>query len=267
MIQRLRFASLAAVSGFLLFVAAWSPHLAKGQDAVLAEPAAGEVEMKVEKELIENPMESKLVQVDWIEEMFEGGLTMVALAILSVGMLAFLLERFFTLRSGKFMPPALLKEVRPMFHERRYDDILAACKKHPSTASEIIRHLVEFRGTNFDVLQSGAADIGARAVLDQEEKCNPLSVIAGIAPLLGLLGTMIGMIEAFKLVEVFGDEGGASLLAGSISKALITTAVGLILAIPALLGYHWSRRRVHTIAGSIEIESESLLKDWFLSRK
>lgn len=263
MIQRLRFFSLAAVAGFLLFVTAWAPNLAGAQE----EEGTALPSIEAEQELIENPMESELVQVDWLEEMFEGGLTMIALAILSVGMLAFLMERFISLRRQKFMPPALLKSVRPLFREKRYDDIIAACDKSPSTAADIIRHLVEFRGTNFDVLQSGAADIGARAVLDQEEKCNPLSVIAGIAPLLGLLGTMIGMIEAFKLVEVFGDEGGASLLAGSISKALITTAVGLILAIPALLGYHWSRRRVHTIAGSIEIESESLLKDWFLTRK
>ncbi|MBB5352060.1 biopolymer transport protein ExbB/TolQ [Haloferula luteola] len=267
MFPRIRLISLAAISGFLWFIAAWAPRLAHGEEGVESAPAAQVEASEVDPLLIENPMESQLVQVDWLEEMFEGGLTMVALAILSIGMLAVLLERLITLRRGKFMPPALLKEVRPMFHERRYDDILAACKRQPSTASEIICHLVEFRGTNFDVLQSGATDIGARAVLDQEEKCNPLSVIAGIAPLLGLLGTMIGMIEAFKLVEVFGDEGGASLLAGSISKALITTAVGLILAIPALLGYHWSRRRVHHIASSIEVESEALLKDWFLNRK
>jgi len=128
-------------------------------------------------------------------------------------------------------------------------------------------HCVDFRRTDFDIIQAGAGDIGARTVVDQEEKCTPLTVIAGVAPLLGLLGTMIGMIEAFKLVEVFGDEGGASLLAGSISKALITTAVGLILAIPAVLGYHWARRRVHQIANVIETETESLLKLWFLGGK
>src|SRR5690606_29994919 len=132
---------------------------------------------------------------------------------------------------------------RPLFAERRYDEIRAECEKQPSAMSEIILHCVDFRSTNFDLIQSGVADIGGRVIVDQEEKCTPLTVIAGVAPLLGLLGTMIGMIEAFKLVEVFGDEGGASLLAGSISKALITTAVGLILAIPAVLGYHWARRR------------------------
>jgi biopolymer transport protein ExbB len=210
------------------------------------------------------PLASELVEVNWIEEMLQGGATMVFLGLLSIALLAFLIERFITLRRKNFIPDGLLNAVRPLFAERRYDEIRSHCLKRPSPISEIILHCVDFRGTSFDVVQSGVTDIGARVVVDQEEKCTPLTVIAGVAPLLGLLGTMIGMIEAFKLVEVFGDEGGASLLAGSISKALITTAVGLILAIPAVLGYHWSRRRVHHIATAIELESESLLKIWFL---
>jgi biopolymer transport protein ExbB len=220
-----------------------------------------------EPAVIEDPLGSELVQVNWLEEMKEGGLTMVALGILSIALLTFFLERFITLRANKFAPKKLLATVKPLFHEGKFDEIRSACDSHPSPAADIIRHCVDYRDTDFELLQSTSSDIGARVVVDQEEKCQPLSVIAGVAPLLGLLGTMIGMIESFKLVEVFGDEGGASLLAGSISKALITTAVGLILAIPAVLGYHWARRRVHNIANVLEIESEALLKSWFLSQK
>ncbi len=215
-------------------------------------------------EEILDPRDNKLVEVDWIEEMLEGGLTMVCLGLLSVALGAFLLERFMTLRRKNFIPPGLLTKVRPLFAHRRYDEILAECAKRKSVMADIITQCVNFRATNFDIVAAGAADIGGRAVIDQEEKCAPLTVIAGVAPLLGLLGTMIGMIEAFKLVEVFGDEGGASLLAGSISKALITTAVGLILAIPAILGFHWARRRVHQVSNTIETETEDLLEIWFL---
>lgn len=220
-----------------------------------------------DQSLIEDPLGSELVQVDWLEEMLEGGVTMVVLGILSIALVAFLIERFITLRANKFAPRDLIDKVKPLFHEEKFDEIRKACDAHPSPAADIIRHCVDYRDTDFELLQSTTSDIGARVVVDQEEKCQPLSVIAGVAPLLGLLGTMIGMIESFKLVEVFGDEGGASLLAGSISKALITTAVGLILAIPAVLGYHWSRRRVHHIATALEVESEALLKSWFLSKK
>ena len=227
------------------------------------EGAAGE---NTEPVVIDDPLGSELVEVNWLEELHEGGIVMVALGILSIALLAFLLERLLTLRPKRFVPPRLIKHVRPLFPEGKFDEISATCDKHPSPAADIIRHCVDYRETDFQIMQGGASDIGARAVVDQEEKCNPLAVIAAVAPLLGLLGTMIGMIESFKLVEVFGDEGGASLLAGSISKALITTAVGLVLAIPAVLGYHWARRRVHRIANAIETESESLLKQWFLSK-
>jgi len=215
---------------------------------------------------ITDPLASKLVQVDWIEELLKGGITRVAQGILSIALVAFLIERFVNLRAGRFLPKSLMSAVRPMFAAKQFDAIHAECAKYPSVAADIVEHCVDYRDTDFTLLQAAVADIGARAVVDQEERCNPLNVIANVAPLLGLLGTMIGMIESFKLVEVFGDEGGASLLAGSISKALITTAVGLILAIPAVLGYHWARRRVHSISNGIEVEVESLLKQWFLTR-
>ncbi len=239
------------------------PAAEESTDAEAAEPEATDME----SEPVVDPRDSKLVEVNWIEEMLEGGLTMVFLGLLSVGLGAFLIERFTTLRRQNFLPPGLLTKVRPLFAEKRYDEILEICDKNKSVMADIIAHCVNFRGTSFDIVAAGAADIGGRAVIDQEEKCAPLTVIAGVAPLLGLLGTMIGMIEAFKLVEVFGDEGGASLLAGSISKALITTAVGLILAIPAILGYHWARRRVHQVSNTIETETEDLLKMWFLGGK
>lgn len=248
---------MIASPAFAILLATLMPLVAQDQskppspDTAVEEPAA-------------EPLASQLVEVNWLDEMAQGGATMVFLALLSVALVAFLIERFLTLRRRNFVPPGLLNAVRPLFAERRYDDIRKHCGKSPSPMSEIIMHCVDFRSTNFDIVQAGVTDIGARVVVDQEEKCTPLTVIAGVAPLLGLLGTMIGMIEAFKLVEVFGDEGGASLLAGSISKALITTAVGLILAIPAVLGYHWARRKVHQIATAIELESESLLKLWFL---
>ena len=152
------------------------------------------------EEPVAEPLASQLVEVNWLDEMAQGGATMVFLALLSVALVAFLIERFLTLRRRNFVPHGLLNAVRPLFAERRYDDIRKHCGKSPSPMSEIIMHCVDFRSTNFDIVQAGVTDIGARVVVDQEEKCTPLTVIAGVAPLLGLLGTMIGMIEAFKLV-------------------------------------------------------------------
>ena len=224
---------MIASPAFAILLTTLLPLVAQDQ----AKPSSPGAELEASAAVpLDDPLTSQLVEVNWLQEMAEGGATMAFLALLSVALIAFLIERCLTLRRKNFVPPGLLNAVRPLFAERRYDDIRKHCQDSPSPMSEIIVHCVDFRSTNFDIVQAGVTDIGARVVVDQEEKCTPLTVIAGVAPLLGLLGTMIGMIEAFKLVEVFGDEGGASLLAGSISKALITTAVGLILAIPAVLG-------------------------------
>lgn len=209
--------------------------------------------------------EIQLVQVDWFEEMLEGGTTMIALGVVSVALLAFIIERAVRLRTASVVPRGLLDELLPLFGQKQYDRIRELCARRPSAISDIALFLVDHREADPQLLLASAGDVGARAIERQERMCQPFAVIAGIAPLLGLLGTMIGMIESFKLVEVFGDEGGASLLAGSISKALITTAVGLILAIPALVAYHGFKYRAQAIGTELEIATERLFNVWFLA--
>ncbi len=208
----------------------------------------------------------ELVEVNWIEEIRQGGVTIVALGILSIAMLAFSLERLLTLRRKNIVPVGLARRVLPLFHSGQYAEILNQCAKEKSTLSRVIGVLVSQREDEPHLLAQSAADTGARELGRQEQKNIPLAVIATLAPLLGLLGTMIGMIESFKLVEVFGDEGGASMLAGSISKALITTAVGLILAIPAISLYNFFRYRLHNLGTLLEEDTELLFNAWFKRR-
>lgn len=205
-----------------------------------------------------------LVEVDWMEEMLEGGVTMIALGALSVFMLAVIAERLIMLRPHRFAPPSLVSSVLPLFGQGEYDEITERCRASRSTLGDVIAYMVTHRKANANTLAAGAGDLGGRAIAEQEHKLAALAIVAGVAPLLGLLGTMIGMIESFKLVEVFGDEGGASLLAGSISKALITTAAGLVLAIPALLAHHFLKHRTHGIAHELEEQTECVFNAWFL---
>jgi len=151
-----------------------------------------------------------------------------------------------------------------LFLQERYDDVLDRCRKSDSTLGRVVAYMTEHRVADPMLLAQSAGDLGARELADQEARNVPFAVIAALAPLLGLLGTMIGMIEAFKLVEVFGDEGGASMLAGSISKALITTAVGLILAIPAITLYHYFKHRLHVVTQRLEAEVDHLFSTWFV---
>ncbi len=204
------------------------------------------------------------VRVDWFEEMGQGGATMWFLGALSVGLLAMIFERMVMLRQSRFTPEGLVTKVLPLFPKGDFAGVVKAADAQPSTLGRVIRFVVEHRDADREALMQGAGDIAGRELLDAEQRLAGISLIAGLAPLLGLLGTMIGMIEAFKLVEVFGDEGGASMLAGSISKALITTAAGLILAMPALLTHHIFKRKTQRVGKELEEAIERLFNAWFL---
>lgn len=111
-----------------------------------------------------------------------------------------------------------------------------------------------------------AGDIAGRDLRGHLQKAYPIAVAATVAPLLGLFGTVIGMIEAFEIVAIAGSLGDASLLAGSISKALVTTAAGLIIAIPALATYHYFKSRTHAFAMALESDVNELLTTWFMDQ-
>ncbi|MEX2607290.1 MAG: MotA/TolQ/ExbB proton channel family protein [Kiritimatiellia bacterium] len=205
------------------------------------------------------------VTVNWSEEIFEGGATMVALGFLSVAMVMFTVERLWFLRRSRFVPEALLTSVDKALRGEGADAGLSLCRKSNTPLGDALELLIEHHHAGPDTAYTLAGDEAMRRMEAEERKAAPLAVIAGLAPLLGLLGTMIGMIEAFKLVEVFGDEGGASLLAGSISKALITTAGGLVIALPSLMFYHLARHRTGTISDALEQALTRAHTRWILS--
>ncbi|MEX2607961.1 MAG: MotA/TolQ/ExbB proton channel family protein [Kiritimatiellia bacterium] len=207
--------------------------------------------------------DTERVRVDWLEEMKEGGFTMLALLGLSVALVTLILERNLGLRENNFFPEPLRKQGDKLLLSGDLEGLAALSKKHPSLLASVF--LVLCYGEedeSADDTFERASDTAARLMDEQDNKLMSFALIAGLAPLLGLLGTMIGMIESFKLVEVFGDEGGASMLAGSISKALITTAVGLIIAMPALLAHHVFTRKTQRLQVRVEEVLESLQSSW-----
>ena len=208
--------------------------------------------------------EPVLEKVDWLAQMQEGGKTMIALVFLSVAMVAFALERLFRMKASLFAPEGLAETV---LKNHRIDDveaIAATCAAHPSVLADIITFLTHHRHNQMQALSEAAGDIASREVRRHLQRIQPLAAIAGIAPLLGLLGTIIGMVEAFQLVSIYGDTGGASILADSISKALITTAGGLLIAIPALCLYHFLKHRLMTFAYLLEEATDHVICTWFL---
>ena len=209
-------------------------------------------------------VEGKIIQgqaEEWLTKMAKGGWTIFALLILSVIALAFALERLFMLRRGLIVPRGLSRLADDLWRQDKCDEIVKLCNRRRSTLGRILRFIVEHRRATVADVSTATGDIGARELKRHLLRAYPLAVVATLAPLLGLLGTVIGMIEAFDTVVVVG-MGDATALAGGISKALITTMVGLCIAVPSLFAYHFFKSRTSLFAVILEEEVTELISAW-----
>ncbi len=212
------------------------------------------------------PAEVVVVEVDWWAQLTPedpvGRIIMIALAFLLVLATAFCLERLWGVRNRYFAPRRLVQQIQPLWNRGRFNDVAEICRKDPSILAQVALYIARHYRAPYEILQTGAGDIGARELKRQFQKTYPLAVIAMLSPLLGLLGTVIGMIGAFNTVAEVGEMGDASVLAGDIGLALITTAVGLLIAIPTLGIYHVFRQRISMFGNKIEEELEELFQAW-----
>jgi biopolymer transport protein ExbB len=215
----------------------------------------------VDDTAVESADGTQTVHINWMKKMQEGGFTMVILAALSVAGLAFAGERLIFLRIKYIAPAGFAKKVVALIKQKNPDEIVALCDKNPSTLAHVTKYIIEHQHMTLADINMNVGDIAGREIRDMTARNNPLAVIAALSPLLGLLGTMIGMIEAFELVAIYGDEGGASMLAGSIAKALITTAAGLIIAIPAIAAYNYFKHRINKLTTALENDVEMIINE------
>ncbi len=216
--------------------------------------------------VLHSDVQGEQLSVDWGQKLKDGGAWMYPLYLLSVVLVVLTVLRLFTVRVGRFAPEGLDSAVRRALLRGDVAAALEACERQPSTLANALRFVIEHRRNDMEQVNAGASDIAARDIRDLMASIYPLSVIASLAPLLGLLGTIIGMIEAFELVSIYGDEGGATILSHSISLALITTAAGLIIAIPAVTLYFFFRNRVTAIASRVEVALESVITALYLKK-
>ena len=205
--------------------------------------------------------------IDWIQEIINGGMTSVVLLILSAAAIGFLVERLIRMRK-KYLAPAYYADFFADALAKGDDEaIRKEAEAKPSILSDAGAYIVEhrphahraeLRAMDEARLQTAVADAAARAIERHRQRSYPLAIIATMAPMLGLLGTVIGMIEAFSKVAILGDTGDAALLADSISKALITTDIGLVLAIPSLGAYHYLKQKLSIAELAIEEALEAM---------
>ncbi len=187
-----------------------------------------------------------------------GGWPMIPLLLLAVLALAIVVERFWTLRRKEVLPPGLGDEVRRWAASGKLDPAHVETLRRDSPLGALLAAALDVRDRPRVLIRERIEDTGRHQVHRMERFLNALGTIAAAGPLLGLFGTVVGMIQMFLGILDHGI-GDVNQLAGGIGKALVCTATGMIVAIPALMFHRHFRSRVAGYVIEMEQEATALL--------
>lgn len=190
-----------------------------------------------------------------IDFLWRGGVLMIPIALCSVLALGIVIERLFNLRAKRILREDVMEEIESMLREKRISEASMICRRHSTAMSRILQAAILNHERDRAEIKDLIEDAGRQETPHLERYLGLLGTIAGISPLLGLLGTVTGMIRAFDVISTAG-VGNPNTLAGGISEALITTAAGLSVAIPALVFHSYFVKKVDGLV--LEMEKHSL---------
>ncbi len=221
----------------MLFFATAAPVLAQ-DDAAAAAP-------KADKNLMDTFTAAG--EIGWLIV----GLSVVALALI--------IENFVTLRRDKLAPPEIIDEIQALFDEGQYQEAMELCENEPTFFTRICGAGVSKIGHSFDVIEKSLTEMGDEESIKLHQKIGWLALIANVAPMMGLLGTVGGMVTAFNTIALKAGQASPAELAGGISQALLTTMFGLIVAIPVTGAFAYLR---NNLVRSV-IEVGAIVEDLF----
>ncbi len=193
-----------------------------------------------------------------------GGPIMWPLAICSLISLAIIVERLINLRETKVLNPAIVERVMGLAEGSRADKAVKLCGENPGIFTNIVSAGLQLaaRGERSSQAKEAVEDAGRHESKRLHRYLGALGTIVGISPLLGLLGTVTGMIDVFETIAQSG-AGQAAQLANGISQALITTATGLLIAIPSLVAYNYFQGKADAIVTGLERDSLRVLRAFY----
>lgn len=194
-----------------------------------------------------------------LEIVKSGGWVMLPIIICSVVAAAIIVERLWTLQQSRVLPRNLTRQVWDWVSKNQLSPAQIKSLHDSSPLGEILAAGLTNRQRDRETMKESIEDTGRHVVHELERYLNTLGTIAAVSPLLGLLGTVIGMVKVFAAITTHG-VGDPAVLAGGISEALITTAAGLTVAIPALIAYRYLRGRVDELVVRMEKEAISLVE-------
>jgi biopolymer transport protein ExbB len=192
-------------------------------------------------------------------ELFKaGGVVMIPLLICSIIAVAIIIERFWTLQRSKVVPKTLVPQVWKWVKDDRLDKARIDALRSNSPLGQILAAGLVNMHHDREMMKASIEEVANKVVHDLERYLNTLGIIAEISPLLGLLGTVTGIISMMFQVGESG-LGNPMLLSAGLSEALYTTATGLIIAIPAFIFYRYFRGLVDSLVVSMEQETLKML--------
>lgn len=181
----------------------------------------------------------------------QGGIMMIPLGLTSVTMIALVIDSLLKLRNDKMAPPDLVEQLRSQFRTGDYHSAYQACKGRTGMLSNVIRVGLSMLGHGRVSVESAMEDALAKEVSTLGTRVRYLSVIGVVSPMLGLTGTVIGMIHAFSVIGQSGI-GDPSALAAAIGEVLVATASGLFVAIPGFAFYYVFTNRIIAVTAFVE---------------
>lgn len=204
-------------------------------------------------------------EINLVEQAAEGGPALVVTLGLSILFLAVTIERLLHLRARAVVPSGLVARVQPMWEAHRFAEIEQLLADDGSTLARVIACVVAHRNQPYAVVSTAAGDVASMELRQHQQKAYALAIVATVAPIVGLLGTVLGMIDSFHVIAYANGMGNPALLAGGISKALVNTAAGLTVALPALGMHHYFKHRLATLGLALEKQVNALINLRFLA--
>lgn len=191
-------------------------------------------------------------QTSTFDLLLQGGWVMWPIMLLSVVTIYLFVERMLTLKKASSDPGAIMDRIRDYVRSANIDGAQAYCESQDKPITRILAHGLERLGRPIAEIQDAVNSAGKHEAFALERRIDMLATIAGIAPMLGFLGTVTGMIDAFQRIQNLQGNVNPSVLAGGIWEALITTAAGLVVGIVALFFYNFLFARIRRLVNDLE---------------
>jgi biopolymer transport protein ExbB len=194
-----------------------------------------------------------------LEMIQKGGVIMILIIFLALVAAIIIIERLLYFRKIRTDEETLINRLKSTLEKGHYDEAMNICENNPTPISKLMKVGIEHRHSDEGTIKEMIMDAANLEVPKLERFLSPLGTIAHIAPLLGLLGTVTGNIQAFGVLGEFGSVGDPGVLAKGISEALLTTAAGIIVSIPAIIFYNSLVSKVNHIIIRLENRANELV--------